>query len=138
MRCVCSRRALTLVETIAAIGLLATMLVSILAAFSFESRAIDFRKLQLEAVDIIDQQLFEWTSIKGGIPVPAAGSFAGRDDLFWKTYYVASANPHLIGAEVARVEVSARNSRGDRVTLFSVDLFVATVLPSKQIDAEGP
>jgi type II secretory pathway pseudopilin PulG len=133
----CSRKAFTLVETVAALGLLATLLIAILATFSQEARLMARRTEQLAAIDIADGQIYEWNSSKGGIPVPARGTFAGRNDWRWETAYVKNHPSSQIGLQVVNFTIASTDpARQDR-PLVSLQLFVATSLPNRESPSEA-
>lgn len=117
-------RGLTLVEVIAGLALLATLLASILVAFG--SQAAQFRgaRDRLMAVELADRLLCEWNSQNA---IPAVGTeqtLHGTNDWRWRIVAGDSANLAASGVSSIRVEVFQFKQTGIDQVLASVDLLV--------------
>jgi len=103
----CSRaRGLTLIEVVAAIAILGTLLAGIVLA---KSRHIDQRvraRVQMQAVDATDQMIARWwTDEERGVPIDASGALPGVEGVAWRTGVIDNAPIGELGARVVRVSV---------------------------------
>jgi hypothetical protein len=118
------RRALTLVEVIAGLVLLATLLTSVLAAFKTHARQIRAARDRLKANAAAEELLSGWLA-QGALPaVGTQKAIADSDGWTWRLLAneTHKSNPVKIGS--VRVEiVRSRDATGDEV-LASVALVV--------------
>jgi len=128
----CSRAAgLTLIEVVAAIAILGTILVGIVLAQSRNTRQLAEARRTAEAVRHADELLADWWADEQGVPLNAAGAIDADPTLAWRTRRVANPPIEQLGGRVVRVEVldtapalpGAEVTGRDR-TLVTVDLIV--------------
>lgn len=100
----CSRRAgLTLIEVIAAIVILGTILVGVVLARARHTRQIRLSQRKAQAVRAADALLTEWWTRPEGIPVDQSG-LAGPDDAFqWQTRLRGNREVEQIGGQVLQL-----------------------------------
>jgi type II secretory pathway pseudopilin PulG len=117
-------RGLTLVEVIAGLALLATLLASILVAFGSQAGQIRAARDRRTAVEMADRLLGEWGSQNA---LPAIGTeqpFPGNDDWRWRLMDGESGKLEASGVKSVRMQVFRRDPRGSDKVLASVDLLV--------------
>jgi type II secretory pathway pseudopilin PulG len=128
MRAACCRRSavrgLTLVEVIAGLVLLATLLASILVAFGSQAAQIRKSRDRLQAIELADRLLANWNS-QNAIPVAGTEqSLAGTKDWRWRIVEAASADLERAGLASVRLEVFYPIAGGPDQVLTAVDLLV--------------
>ena len=130
----CSRRAgLTLIEVVAAIAILGTLLVGIVLASARHTRQIaDTRQIDT-IVRAADDLLAQWWVDPDEIPIGQSGVIETSPSLAWRTYLVANSDVEDLGARVLRVEVGPPGKVGAALgpndkTIVTVDL----VLPQEE------
>jgi Tfp pilus assembly protein PilV len=116
-----SQRGITLIEVVASLALLATLLVALLQTKTGATLRIASAKQKLAAVGVADQMLATWWAGSDHVPVPAEGTLP--NDLAWRTRFVANTSARAMRCEVVRLEMFS-TSRLD-VPLVSVDLLQA-------------
>ena len=117
------RSGYTVIEALAALGLLATLLVLILAGVSAEARKFDQSKMRLKAIDLTDQLLDKWTH-SGGIPTTATGIFSEQNDLAWKTTISSRKYRANLGLDVVRLVVQSSKASTSDKPLVDMEVFV--------------
>ena len=87
---------LTLIEVIASVGLLATLLVMTVSIRANHVRQINQSHEIEEAVAAIDYQMAIWFEDSASIPLNQTGSFDGSETIYWKTTQLesTSTNPN--------------------------------------------
>lgn len=107
MRCSDSdrRRALTLVEVVVGLVLMATVLASSLLAFGAHQRQRRTANQKLVAVGIAEDLLNQLIDTREGIPPTAQGAIPGRPNWYWRTRVVGSTAPAGVPMQVIRLEV---------------------------------
>ncbi|MBX2851120.1 MAG: type II secretion system GspH family protein [Phycisphaeraceae bacterium] len=126
----CSRaRGLTLIEVVAAIAILGTLLVGVVLAKSRLTRQSGAAQDTMQAVRLSDSLLANWWSQPEGVPVGSAGVLSESDALRWQTRVIDNAGIAEFGARVVRYEVfqdQKKLSRGDEDLgpLLVIDLVV--------------
>ena len=129
------RSALTLVEVVVGLLLLATLLVGTMLAFSRHARQIRLGQIRLEAVRAADALLAEWLSQGGQIPVNAEGRVPKHTDFCWKTQPLADTIDRTFDIAAVRLDLYYRKEEVQSVRpdedralfekpLVSVDLVV--------------
>ena len=124
------RRAITLVEVIAGLALLAGTVSAMLVVRGQclrQARAIERRR---EAIASADRLLGMWWQDVSRFPRSARGPVPGRPDLAWQTIRQANPPVEALGGQVVRLEVS---DVCDQRPLASVDV----VLPAEVMRATG-
>ena len=138
----CSRpwraRGLTLIEVVAAIAILGTLLVGVVLAKSRHTRQLERARAQAGAVQAADALIADWWTRPQGVPIDDRGTVPGDPDLSWRTRLVDNRSVAALGARVVRVEVypgrdAPRRARSgeDHAALVVVDL----VVPDPEVQA---
>ena len=118
------RVALTLLETIVALVLMASVLVSSLLALSSHRRQMRVADKRLEAAAVADQ-LYDQLRRDGKSAVMKSGSVAGRPGWFWNTRVVGTAV--LASEPVSVIRLTIQEMSAVPVELISVEYVVARV-----------
>lgn len=106
MSCGQSRRAaFTLVEVIASLLLLSTLLVASLLAHGRHARQIRAAQEKLDAISVAEALLSEWNAA-GQTGAPAReGRVSGRPELAWRWDVLESPELRPLGAAIGRLEI---------------------------------
>lgn len=141
----CSRRSralgLTLIEVVAALAILGTLLVGIVLAKSRYNDQLRHARAQAGAVERADQLIARWWASPGGVPVGEEGVLPGGDRLRWRTRVVDNAEVAELGVRVVRVEIvdpvrEARRDGGDETRNNGPLIVVDLVLPDPEAEQE--
>lgn len=146
----CSRRCgaagLTLIEVVAAIAILGTVLVGIVLAQSRHTRQIA-RAAQVDAaMEAADRQLEDWWASGGGVPIDDRGEVEGAP-LRWISRVVPNQALERLDARVVRVEFyetgALAGNAGDRGAaadkpLLMIDLVLPRPKDPAASEGEGP
>ena len=108
---------MTLVEALAGIGLLGTLLVAILVAESRANRQAWAADRQMEACRAADELLHGWWAERKPPPAAGRGDVPGRDGWQWRTHTRPNPAAEQIGAQVVVLEVLRRGEAEPAVTL---------------------
>lgn len=101
-----SRQAgLTLIEVVAAIAILGTIVTGIVLAKSRLTRQTVAARQTNAMVRATDELIAGWWVDPQGIPVEQSGSIPGNESLVWQTRLVENLPLEARGAQVVRVEV---------------------------------
>ena len=114
------RRGLTLVEVIAGLALMASLLSTMVVAYSAHLRQHRNAQRKVLAVELLDRKLEEWRRTSQPIPVPAEGDFLDKPEFHWQTELVPNSTLHPFFGEVVRIEV--REKQSPQRTLCSLEL----------------
>ncbi len=117
-----SARAMTLIEVVAGLALLGTLLVGIVLAkvrFTQQWTAADRR---VQTVRAADELLTAWWATPGGFPRRAAGDVPGRPDLSWRTEPVSNPAVEALGGRAVRLQVIDRRDPAGSTDPVTVDL----------------
>ncbi len=132
------RTALTLVEAIAGLALLAIVLVSTMVARAHCQRQARMAACRHEAVLAADALLTRWWRSPGGIPRLASGeASAARRTLLWRTTPALNPPVAALGAQVVRLEIFEVPAAGSD-PLVTVEVVVSKVPSRKTADGDGP
>jgi|GEM_PF-1054369 len=129
-------RGLTLIEVVAAIAILGTLLVGVVLAKSRHTRQAALAQTKMQAVLLTDELIAGWWDSADGVPIGDEGVLSKADALRWQTRLVNNREITLLGARVVRVEVHEedqdlrRSDRRDEPVLI-VDL----VVPDPEVEA---
>jgi len=105
----CSRRSgLTLLEVLAAVAILGTILVGVVMAKSRHTRQLAATGRLDAAVRAADELIAAWWASPNGVPVDQSGELGTEGSLTWRTRVVANKEIEALGARVVRVEVRPR------------------------------
>ena len=100
-----SQAGLTLVEVLAAVMLLGTVLVSgLMASARQRGQAADAER-RLEACRIADELLAQWWSDPEGMPAADQGIVPGRGGWRWRTEVVRNGEAQVLNAQVVALTV---------------------------------
>jgi type II secretory pathway pseudopilin PulG len=108
-----SHAAFTLVEVIASLMLLGTLLVGILVAHRRHDHQIRTSKLRLEAIEAADRLLCECRAKGSWGPLASSGRFADRSDLVWRWSLLTISELTQVGACIGRLEVFSTNQTAE-------------------------
>jgi prepilin-type N-terminal cleavage/methylation domain-containing protein len=138
----CSRRAgLTLIEVIAALVILGTLLVGIVLSRSRHSRQIALAERKMQAVRAADGLLTRWWSSPEGIPLGNSGQVESDPSLRWRTEVRPDPTLEKLDVRVVRLEIletrSTGQAEGDEV-LTRVELLLANPPEKAEDDPQGP
>lgn len=128
----CSKaRALTLLEVVAAIALLSTLLVAVLAAHDRLARQSRRGELRLAAVDAADRLLTAWTATTPVVIPDVAGHFDTTPRLYWQVASVASPELLPYGVRIARLQVLDQDPRAgtDVAPLVDLEFLTTAAIP---------
>ena len=121
-----SRHGLSLIEVVAAIALLSSLMTVLLMAWTRHRDQIQFSQLKIQAAELLDEQLASWFADGGGPPFPATGRLA--DSVFiWRTYRSPTGRAIAGGLMPVTVEVVDQNNR----SLLSIEV-AGTVRPRQR------
>jgi len=138
----CSRRAgLTLIEVVAAIAILGSLLVGIVLAKSRHTRQIALSQRTDAAVRAADQLIAGWWADPLGIPIDKSGRLDAEPTLTWRTRVVENRPINQLAAQVVRVEIYEA-AAGETATtaadpLVTVELVLPMPAPEEADDARG-
>ena len=122
-RCKAKTRAadgLTLIEVVASIGLLATLLVLTLSIRASHVRQIN-RAFEIESAGAaIDQQMALWMEASDSVPVNESGRFPDSENFYWKTTLLDAAGTNSNWKPV-KIRVEAV-SVADEETVASLEI----------------
>lgn len=125
---------MTLVEVVAGLALLASLLVALLLATARHTRQSADAERRLRAAAAADALLTGWWQDRANFPRAAAGRVTGDPDLSWRTRVVPNATLTELRAQVVRLEVS-----DDRVggPLVSVDVVLDVTDPDDAVPQDS-
>src|SRR5258706_1624320 len=128
------RRAMTLVEVVGGLGLLATLLVALLLAkarYTHQAAAADRR---LQAVAAADALLAGWHQDPRSLVRAGSGAVAGGGEFSWRTQGIVNAPVGELGAAVVRLEIlDERPEAAANPVITSVEFVVdQEVLPGAE------
>ena len=119
----CSRNGVTLIEVLAGLVVLGTLLVSVAVARGRFVRQWSEADRKLAAVQAADAQVARWLAGPGdAVPVNAEGAVDALPNCVWRTRIIPDAAAAKLGAAVVRFEIADR-TRGDAV-LVNVDFLL--------------
>ncbi len=131
-----SRRALTLIEVVAAIALLGLLLSGIVLAQGRQIRQRALAQQKLNVIELSDQLLASWME-GGSVPESSVGTWSQLPDWQWSTQKIDHQTASDLGAIVVRFRVDRVEKRVESEPLLIVDLMVPepeeseTVLPQE-------
>jgi prepilin-type N-terminal cleavage/methylation domain-containing protein len=114
-------RGLTLIEVLAALAILSTLIAGVLVALGRSQRQWVRAHRQLEAVSAADALIASWWQGKG-VPVSASGVLPGEAGMRWQTVPIPSFDAARLYAQVVRLQVYLGEGRSGAAPLVSVDL----------------
>lgn len=126
----CVAAGLTLIEVIAAIAILGTVLVGIVMAKGRHMRQMALTHRQADIVSATDDLISRWWLNGQTIPAPRSGTLSGDPTLVWQTRLVTHPVLKSLEAQVVRLEVfDTRALPGEQVAssepIIQMDLVVS-------------
>ena len=121
----CSKAAgLTLIEVVASVALLSSLLVTTLSIRARHIRQINYAFEKNQAVELLDLQVADWFESEDGFPIGQNGNFPANDDFRWQVFSVPvdSSNPTW-QLEAVRIDVTSNKSEKSVVSLELLDFF---------------
>lgn len=115
------RSGLTLIEVVAALVLMGSLLVSSLLAFSAHRRQLRVADKQLQATMVAESLVRELSARPGGLPSSARGLVPGHPDWMWQTSIAGQARLATVPMRVLEFEILDMSDRPQR--LVSVNWF---------------
>jgi prepilin-type N-terminal cleavage/methylation domain-containing protein len=132
------RRGLTLVEVVAGLALLSTLLVAVLTTKARVTRQWSHAQRKLQAVAAADELLTQWWQRKEEFPRRSSGEVAGDAQLRWRTTPVRNEPLNDLRTSVIRLEIlEGRASRSSDDVLASVEVVLDDELPPNVALAGG-
>lgn len=128
--------AFTLVEVIAGIALLGTLLAGLMLGFSAHVRQYQAARLRIQAIEKLDRQLALWYADGSELPIDSAGPLSSQPPLTWRTSTVRSPQAGRLNAVVVRVEVRRPDRADSSHPVVVVELLhpaVAAPLPTNNL-----
>jgi type II secretory pathway pseudopilin PulG len=117
-------RGLTLVEVIAGLVLLATLLAAILIAFGSQAAQMRKSRDRLKAVVLADRLLADWSSQNAFPDIGSEQGLEGTKDWRWRLVNATSAELDTTGPSTIRLDVFRPIGGNPDQVLASVDLLV--------------
>lgn len=120
------RSGLTLIEVVASLGLLATLLVSLMQAHTRHARQMETARRRIAAGEAADRLLQEWFSNETPLLVDQEGEFSECSEFRWRTRRRSEPALERVGTMVLVLEVFEALHHDGHKPLTSVELVIAT------------
>jgi type II secretory pathway pseudopilin PulG len=120
----CARTGITLIEVVAGLALLSTLLVSILAAYRGHAAQVRAAHDRLQAAQALDRLLGQWTASGQWPPAGSEEALTEPKDLVWRVVAEPPVTLQVVSLDTVRIEV-ARAAQGPPEVLASVTLLAA-------------
>jgi prepilin-type N-terminal cleavage/methylation domain-containing protein len=131
-------RGLTLVEVVAGLALLSTLLVAVLTTKARVTRQWSHAQRKLQAAAAADRLLVEWWPRRDVFPRQSSGRLSGDSGLRWRTTPLANQALNALRTSVVRLEVlDDRSTRSGEDVLASVEVVLDDELPRGVLTAGG-
>ena len=118
------RTAMTLVEVLGGLALLAAVLGSIMAVKVRTERRARFTERRLQAIGAADSLLASWYQDPATLPEQSRGDVPADPEFVWRTQPVANAAAARLGGRVIRLDILDRQVSSDRPPLVSLEVVV--------------
>lgn len=125
-----SRRGLTLVEVVAGLALLSTLLVGVLTTKARVTRQWAHAQRRLEAAAAADRLMTSWWRDVERFPRNARGEVPGNSRLAWQTRTIRNDAVEAFGASTVRLEVFDER---DAAVLASVEVVLSNDPPAPRV-----
>lgn len=123
------RLAFTLLEVVAAIGLVASLLVAVLVAYDRLAKQTLRGRLRLEAIAAAEQLLSDW-SMTQPMTLPAAeGTVAGNQQLKWRLVSRSQEGLDPWGVQVATLKVYDGAPDDQKQALATLEFLTTALVP---------
>ena len=130
------RRGLTLIEVVAGLALLGTLLTTLLLAHSRHARQIRAAQDKLAAVNALDGLLTRWEIERVQVPQRERGDLPGHPDLGWRTRPIRNPSADNLQAGVVAIEVFSQDAELNDPPLCSVELLVPKSSPQPRFSVK--
>jgi prepilin-type N-terminal cleavage/methylation domain-containing protein len=132
-------RGLTLVEVVAGLALLSTLLVAVLTTKARVTRQWSHAQRKLQAVAAADRLLAEWWPRRGdAFPRQSSGRVSGDTGLRWRTMPVANEPLNALRTTAIRLDIlDERAARPGEDVLASVEVVLDDEFPRGALMAGG-
>lgn len=121
-------KGLTLLEVVAALALLSTLLVAVLAAHDRLAKQTLRGRLRLEAIDAADALLAEWT-LTQPMSIPGAkGRVKSNQRLYWYLSARSERDLEPLGVQVARLEVYDGEKESGENALATIEFLTTAAI----------
>ncbi len=117
----CKRPGLTLIEVVAAMALLSTLLVGTLVAFQKNAERIRAAVTVREVIARVDELLLGWAEQGIYPPAQSQGELPGIDGFKWETRVASRQFRHALALDIVRLQVRAEDAT-DAVAILSLDI----------------
>ncbi|MFP4354513.1 MAG: type II secretion system protein [Phycisphaerae bacterium] len=131
------RAGLTLLEVIAGIAILSTILVSAVVSRSRHARQLAMSERVEVALAAADELIADWWTDSAGLPVGRSGQVQAVENMIWQVAEVPNLQAQQLGCRVVRVQLLQEGSIGgieDGQVLAEVEL----MLPAERPEPEQP
>jgi len=129
------RRGLTLVEVIASLAIVSTLLVGLLVAGSRHADQIRRSRRMLDVIARVDALLYEWAGSGGLVLKKTEGELPGEDGLIWRTRPADTRYRQELGIDLVRFEVFSRDDTLGERPLVSLELAVPSAVQTAKAGA---
>src|SRR4051812_36514474 len=131
-------RGLTLVEVVAGLTLLSTLLVAVLTTKARVTRQWSHAQRKLQGVSAADRLLAEWWPRRDAFPRQSSGRVSGDNSLRWQTTPVVNQPLNALRTSVVRLEIFDESAtRSGEDLLASVEVVLDDELPRGALMAGG-
>lgn len=120
----------TLVEVIAGVALLGTLLAGLMLGFSKHVRQYQAARLRIQAIDKLDRQLELWYANGDELPIDSEGPLSAQPPLTWHTTTVRSPQAQRLNAVIVRVEVRRSDRADSSPPVIAVELLHPAIAAS--------
>lgn len=122
------QRGMTLIELVAGLALVGSLLVAVLVARGRAAAQWKRAERRAAAVRVADRLLCHWWRDVAALPAPATGDVEDAPGFTWRTTVIPREAVERLGARVVRLEVSETTSPTDASPLCQVEI----VLPEQR------
>src|SRR5687768_12235907 len=127
-RCCC--RGMTLIEVVAGLALMATLLVALLQAKVGHARQTNVAERKLAAVAIADRLLSEWWRAPEKFPIETTGRVRSDPRFAWRTALVPNPTTERLDMDVVRLEIIDLQAKGgEPIVAAAVEVVFNTAAP---------
>jgi prepilin-type N-terminal cleavage/methylation domain-containing protein len=132
-------RGLTLIEVVAAIAILGTILVGIVLSSARLTHQAALARRQAVAVRAADELITGWWTAKEGVPVGAEGAVESDPTLLWTVRLMENEPVARLGARVVRVAIREADPKTSAAAATEEELVnVDLVIPVLKADDGTP
>ena len=119
------RHGLTLLEVVAGLTLLATLLVGTILTYGSHIRQVKAAQQRLNATEIAERLLVEWYESEDGPPIRDEQIIEGTEGLRWRTTPLEATDSNPFQARIVRLEIFDPKTGAEPLPLVYVDLLMS-------------